>query len=79
MKKGEVLGHKGHLKRSQESPKREENENTRSPIYIQNKTCCQVMGAFERRELRSNALLHAFDVLVRVRPQMHHRAVCVRV
>jgi hypothetical protein len=60
-------------------PKREENENTRSPIYRQNKTCCQVRGAFERRELCSNALLHAFDVLVHVRPQVHHSAACVRV
>jgi hypothetical protein len=59
--------------------KREENENTRSPIYRRNKTCCQVRGAFERRELRSNALPHAFDVLVCVRPQVHHSAACVRV
>jgi hypothetical protein len=75
----EERGGFGPQRAPQTHPKREENENTLSPIYRQNKMCCQVRGAFERRELRSNALLHAFDVLVRVRPQMHHRAACVRV
>jgi hypothetical protein len=46
--------------------KREKHKNIKGPIYKQNKSCCQVRGAFERRELRSNVLPHAFDVLVRV-------------
>jgi hypothetical protein len=30
------------------APKCENYEYTRSPIYKQNKTCCQVRGAFDR-------------------------------
>jgi hypothetical protein len=79
MKNGEVLGHKGHLKRVPRVSQAWKTNEPTSPIYRQNKTCCQVRGAFERRVLRSNALPHAFDVLVRVRPQVHHRAASVRV
>jgi hypothetical protein len=30
-------------------PKREKHENTKGPIYKQNKSYCQVRGAFNRR------------------------------
>jgi hypothetical protein len=49
-------------------PKHEKHENIKSPIYKQNKSCCQVRGAFECREcVRTHCCMHstlcgAFDL-----------------
>jgi hypothetical protein len=49
----------------------ETNENNEI-LFIDKIKCAARLG------VHSNALLHAFEILVRVRPQKHHSAVCVR-
>jgi hypothetical protein len=58
-------------------PKHGKNENTKGPIYKQNKSCYQVRCAFDRRWCdRSQSSMHpilgaTFD------RKCHHSAVCV--
>jgi hypothetical protein len=59
-------------------PKRGKHENTKGPIYKQNKSCCQVRGAFDRRWCdRSQSSMRpilgaTFD------RKCHHSAMCVQ-
>jgi hypothetical protein len=59
-------------------PKRGKHKNTKGPIYKQNKSCCQVRGAFDRKWCdRSQSTMRpilgtTFDC------KCHHSAMCVR-
>jgi hypothetical protein len=59
-------------------PKCGKHENTKGLIYKQNKLCCQVRGAFDRRccdRLQSSMRLILGATFDR---KCHHSAMCVR-
>jgi hypothetical protein len=58
-------------------PSVETNENNEI-LFIDKIKCAARSGVCSNAGCCSNALPHAFDVLVRIRPQKHHSAVCVR-